>query len=240
MPSSSFKFKQFEIHQDRCAMKVGTDGVLLGAWVNIDSVENALDIGTGTGLIALMLAQRGVKCVDAVEIDNDAAKQAVENVKTSFFCKNVNVENADFISFVSTCNKKYDLIISNPPYFRNSFLSDVEKRNNARHTLHLDYSEIFKFSKEILTVGGRVNLIFPFDVKDYVFSEAEKFGFFPNRQMFVRPNADKPIKRCLIEFSEANFEPIVSEMYIEEKRRHYYSFSYVNLTRDFYLNIDKI
>ena len=131
MPNDYFKFKQFTIHQDKCAMKVGTDGVLLGAWAECANAKGILDIGTGTGLIALMIAQRSNAKIDAVEIDETASKQAKENIKKSLWNDRIEILNISFQDFSKSTNEKYDLIVSNPPYFQNSLYAPDEKRTDG-------------------------------------------------------------------------------------------------------------
>jgi len=239
MGNSVFDFKQFRIQQDACAMKVGTDGVLLGAWVGVNDVESALDIGTGTALIALMLAQRGVKHIDAVEIDHAAAMQAQENVSASRFFDKVHVCATSFQDYMEGNLKKYDLIVSNPPFFKEDFLSDKKEKNQARHTVSLNYDVICSLASGALSINGRLALVFPYDLKDEVVDVASKSGFFPLRLTNVLPNPTKQPKRLLIEFAKYKQEIVVNDLFIEMQGRHRYSDEYIQLTKDFYLYIDK-
>ena len=162
MRNQFFKFKQFSVNQDNCAMKVGTDGVLLGAWCDVESAKMVLDIGTGTGLIALMIAQRtDCALIDAVEIDKSAYVQASGNFKDSRWCGRIGVFNLDFKQYVDECNTKYDLIVSNPPYFENSLKSSNLERTMARHTDSLSFDELLHGASMLLSESGIISLIVP-------------------------------------------------------------------------------
>lgn len=197
---SGFQFKQFAIQQDRCAMKVGTDGVLLGAWATTG--ERMLDIGTGTGLIALMLAQRSSHAiVDAVEIDEAAAEQARENVVASPFADRVNVVNVEIQNFIPTNGARYDVIVSNPPYFQNALGSPDKKRHAARHTDSLSYRELLDAAVRLLREDGRFCIIIPFDSRQSVVDEALLHGFSISRECAVRTTQRKAPRRYLLELS---------------------------------------
>lgn len=162
MSNSYFQFKQFKVEQDKCAMKVSTDACIQGAWTPIDdSVKKILDIGTGTGLLSLMLAQRnGLAMIDAIEIDEQAAIQAKENIATSPWYDRINVIQAD--ATLHTFSNKHDLVICNPPFFQNSLLGPSEERNRARHTLSLSYEDMFTIFEKCLNTGGRASIMLPY------------------------------------------------------------------------------
>ena len=203
-----FRFKQFSIKQDRCAMKVGTDGVLLGCWA--EGGENILDIGTGTGLIALMMAQRFPDAnIDALEIDSSAAKQAVENVAQSSFKSRINVIEESLQDYVSrvevTCSfnqGKYDAIVSNPPFFINSLKNPNAERAQARHTDTLSYADLFAGVAKLLKDAGVFSAIIPAECEERFCSEAFLQGMFLTRKYMVRTVAHKKAKRCLLAFSK--------------------------------------
>lgn len=235
MPNQWFEFKQFKISQDKTAMKVGTDSVLLGAWCNTEGINTALDIGTGTGVVALMIAQRTKNVwIDAVEIDPMAAEQAIENIQNSKF--NVNVKKNDFLSFARNSLFKYDLIVSNPPYFENSKLSGNKQKDTARHNLNLNISDIFNESYNLLTSKGRLTLIYPYEKIDETIEIARSFGFYQGRLLIIKPTPNKKPHRFMAEFykskQDKNFE---NEIFIEYER-HIYSEDYIFLTKDFYLD----
>jgi len=238
--NSWFKFKQFTIHQNDTAMKVGTDGVLLGAWTKIKTdTQNILDIGTGTGLIALMLAQKTLSSsqIDAVELDQLAYQQAKENFKLSNWSQKLQAINQSIQEFTINTSKKYDLIISNPPFFRNSFASKNTQRQIARHTDSLSYDDLLYSVKRILLDDGIFSVIIPFDSKNIFVEGALKNHLFLNRETFVFPNIySTKAKRVLLSFSKKDTPKISDSLIIELNQRHLYSEQYKELTKDFYLN----
>lgn len=195
---NNFQFKQFMVSQDRCAMKVGTDGVLLGAWAHGGS--HILDIGTGTGIIALMMAQRFPKAlVDAIEIDSEAAHQAVENVARSPFADRIKVVETSLQQFKP--DEPYDVIVTNPPFFAHGLKSPDDSRRLARQTDSLPFSAIFAFAKENLVVDGELSAIIPTDYLEEFSQEAFMRGMFLSRQYAVKTVERKPAKRTLVAFS---------------------------------------
>lgn len=235
MSNSYFKFKQFTVYQDKCAMKVGTDGVLLGAWVGISGVNSILDIGTGTGLIALMLSQRCAHTlsIDAIDIDRNAVIQAKENVLSSGF-SDISCSCVSLADYTTSTKKKYDLIVSNPPYFIDSLPSPDKQRTLARHSESLSVDDLFRLSASLLNVGGRFALIFPYQEKKILFSMAQKYGLFAVCITNVKPTVFSEYKRVLIEFS--NIESFISENeLVVEEDRHVYTFEFKEMLKDFYL-----
>ena len=238
MKKSGFQFKQFSVYQDRCAMKVGTDGVLLGAWVNVDNAKNTLDIGTGTGLIALMMAQRSVSSlITAIEIDSEAACQATENVLNSPWKDRIEVVNADLLDF--NCSKRYDVIVSNPPYFSQSLQSPDKQRTLARHNDHLTYSALIQKVATLLSENGRFSVIIPYDHKDEFIQLASQSRLYLQRIVAVKTTPTSVFRRVLLEFSfvESIVEQLKVEELLIERERHQYSTEYINLTKDFYLKM---
>ncbi len=219
-------------------MKVGTDGVILGAWTDLDGIHSVLDIGTGTGLLALMLAQRSsLVQIDALEIDKEAAIQAKENAEESRYGPQIIVENCDFNDFVKSCTKKYELILSNPPFFIDSMKPDGEGRTLARHTQALSMDQILSGAKKLLSSNGRLSLILPFDLIPGARNFAKNYNLFPCRLLNVIPIPGKDPKRVCIEFSSQEGEINEKSLIIEDGGRHHYSEEYINLTKDFYLNM---
>lgn len=238
MKKTGFQFKQFSVYQDRCAMKVGTDGVLLGAWVNVDNAKNTLDIGTGTGLIALMMAQRSVSSlITAIEIDSEAACQATENVLNSPWKDRIEVVNADLLDF--NCSKRYDVIVSNPPYFSQSLQSPDKQRTLARHNDHLTYSALIQKVATLLSENGRFSVIIPYDHKDEFIQLASQSRLYLQRIVAVKTTPTSVFRRVLLEFSfvESIVEQLKVEELLIERERHQYSTEYINLTKDFYLKM---
>jgi tRNA1Val (adenine37-N6)-methyltransferase len=235
MANNYFKFKQFTIFQDRCAMKVGTDGVLLGAWADCENAKTILDIGTGTGLIALMLAQRSLAHIDAIEIDQSASEQASENVTKSPWESRISVLNISLQQFTEQIDKKYDLIVSNPPFFQNSLYAPDQNRTNARHNASLEYEDILDASLKLLSNNGMLSLILPYLEGTMFIVKAAGKGLYCVRQTNVLPNPGKTPKRLLLEFTKIKKPLVEQEIIIELNKRHEYSDAYKNLTRDFYL-----
>lgn len=235
MPNTYFKFKQFTIHQDKCAMKVGTDGVLLGAWAKCDEATTVLDIGTGTGLIALMLAQRSNAIIDAIEIDTDACLQAKENFKNSSWNNRISLINQSFQDYANETGKKYDLIVSNPPYFQNSLHAPGEQRSTARHNKELELNDILSGASKLLADKGTLSIILPYIEGVLFITHAADEGLYCVRQTNVLPKPKAATKRLLLEFQKTKKTFVDQDLIIESGNRHEYSENYKELTRDFYL-----
>jgi len=240
-----FRFKQFIIQQDRCAMKVGTDGVLLGAWSDVENAAHILDVGTGTGLIALMLAQRNKNAeIDAIEIEKNACEQAAENVSNSPWANRITVFHQTLQDFFPA--KKYDMIASNPPYFSQSLKNPNAEKQLARHTDSLTPEDFLRNAKRLLQFNGKLSLIFPANESYHFIKTAKTEGFFCTRLTKVFPKIGAKEKRFLMEFSLSpalcvETDETVTErsrsIVIENTHRHEYSEDYKNLTKDFYLNV---
>lgn len=235
MSNSYFSLKQFTIWQDKCAMKVGTDGVLLGAWVSIEGARRILDVGTGTGLIALQLAQRCPEVrITAIEIDREAALQAKENVLRSPWPDRISVECCDFTDFTST--KKFDLIVSNPPYFVDALRCPDAQRNLARHSDGLNYEVLFGHSAPLLNKDGQISVIIPYEAEKLVADAAWKNGFSPIRHTDVYTKPGKPCRRQLLSFAMGMPKFGRDSLYIEDENGHYTP-EYVALTKEFYIKL---
>ena len=228
-----FQFKQFTIYQDNTAMKVGTDGVLLGAWADVVG-KSALDIGTGTGVIALMLAQRSNAKITAIEIEKNAFWQATENANISKWRSRVEVINSSLQDFVSSF--KFDTIVSNPPFFNNSQKTPDSKRNFARHTDSLSFEELLKFTSENLSDIGKASFIIPFDSESDFLEISKRYNLFVSKICRVKGTKTSPVKRSLIELS-FNYEDCKESELVIEISRHIYTEDYINLTKDFYLKM---
>lgn len=235
MPNPYFQFKQFTVWHDKCAMKVGTDGVLLGAWANVCNVDSVLDIGTGTGLVALMIAQRSSASIRAIEIDGNAAIQAVENKERTPWKDRITVEHTDFKEYNS--DKKYDLIVSNPPYFTDSLVSPDKKRSTARHANELTFGELIEGVSRLLAPNGAFSLIIPTDNLSKMEEIASAFNLYPARQTHVLPKPGSAPKRTLVTFTFGEKENIETDELIVELSRHQYSTDYISLTKEFYLKM---
>jgi tRNA1Val (adenine37-N6)-methyltransferase len=237
MPNNYFQFKQFTIYQDGSAMKVGTDGVLLGAWVDVENAQRILDVGTGTGLIAIMMAQRSKQLVqvDAVEIDHSSYEQANKNFEASKWSNQLHAIHSPFQEFCENTDKKYDRIVSNPPYFVNSMKAKGEARTQARHTDCLPFEELLQGSKKLLNSEGTLSVVLPVNEGEYFEQQARFLGFYLKRKIEVLPNPSKAPKRYLLEFSLEECKPYCGNLTIENGQRHLYTEEYKSLTKDFYL-----
>lgn len=239
--SKPFAFKQFEIKQDNCAMKVGTDGVLLGAWTGVSGANSILDIGTGTGVIAIMLAQRTqnregeTTKIHAVEIDDAAFFQAEDNMKTSPFAERLAVFHDSIQNFSKNTASKYDLIVSNPPFFTGGTLSSNGDKTNVRHTVKLSHGDLLNATRIVLNKNGRFAVILPL-IEGLRFVEiARTYGFFITRRTDVRPKKDKAIERLLLEFELSEKPCVHDELVIQNAAdERDYTDDYKALTKDFY------
>jgi len=234
MSNNPFRFKQFTVQQDKCAMKVGTDGVLLGAWAKCKNSTRVLDIGTGTGLIALMLAQRCPATIDALEIDGNAAQQARQNFKNSPWGNRLNAIHVDARFFQPA--ERYDLIVSNPPFFENNHKIEQQGRRLARTGVSLKHKTIIDLADEWLVEEGRLAIICPASSFELIEEYARQKHMRLTSQVNVRGNPNTEIVRCLLEFSLKPNRKEISELVIEEER-HHFTDEYSKLTKAFYLNM---
>ena len=235
MSNSFFRFKQFIVQQDRCAMKVGTDGVLLGAWTEVKDAKRIVDVGTGTGLIALMLAQRSQAAITALEIDERAASQAAENVANSPFKTQIQVIPTSFQDFIFADTSKYDLIVSNPPFFHNSLKGPAEDRKQARHTDSLLPEELIEGCLRLLSPNGSFCVIFPPQEAMLFIEKARMRGFFCTRKTQVIPRLGVNTKRLLLQFELEEKWCKEDFLILETDTRHQYTEAFKQLTADFYL-----
>lgn len=235
MANSYFKFKQFTINQEHAAMKVGTDGVLLGAWAPIGNAQRVLDIGCGTGLISLMAAQRSKANIIGIDVDELAIKDAQRNVNESPWKERVQIIPNSLQEYCLTSNQKFDAIVSNPPFFRNSLKSDDTSRNHARHTDSLSFEDLFEGVQHLLSDEGRFSLIIPSQESKLCLNLAKTLHLYAQRQLLIKPTPRQEAKRTLICFGYTEQKIIEEEIVIEDKGRHQYSDAYKNLTKDFYL-----
>jgi tRNA1Val (adenine37-N6)-methyltransferase len=234
-----FKFKQFSVEQDRCAMKIGTDGVLLGAWAPIENNPfSILDIGTGTGIIALMLSQRSnAQQIDALEIDEDAYEQAVDNFENSPWSDRLFCFHAGLDEFVEEPEDEYDLIISNPPFYTEDYKSENEQRDLARFTDAMPFEDLVEATDLLLSENGLFAVIIPFKEEDNFIALAKEYELYPIKITRVKGTPTTKIKRSLLAFCRNESATFLTDELIIETARHIYTPEYIELTKDFYLKM---
>ena len=236
---SKFQFKQFSLEQDQCAMKIGTDGVLLGAWAPIEHIPNQiLDIGTGTGIIALMLAQRSnATQIDALEIEENAYEQATDNFENSPWNDRLFCFHAGLDEFMDEPEDEYDLIVSNPPFYSEDYKTNNEQRDLARFQDALPFEDLIEAADLLLSENGVLAVIIPFKEEDRFLAIAHEFELYPIQITHVKGTPTTEIKRSLLALSRNNIEtPTINELVIEIGR-HEYTPEYIALTKAFYLKM---
>ena len=244
-----FQFKQFSLEQDRCAMKIGTDGVLLGAWTPIENNPlSILDIGTGTGIIALMLAQRSsaehsslkgeqAQQIDALEIDEKAYEQATDNFENSPWNNRLFCFHAALDEFVEEPEEEYDLIVCNPPFYSEDYKSDNKQRDLARFQDAMPFENLIEAAALLLSENGIFSVIIPFKEEENFVSLAKEHELFPLKITRVKGTPTSETKRSLLAFSRNTISNFTIDELIIETARHIYTPEYIALTKDFYLKM---
>ncbi|MDH4403085.1 MAG: methyltransferase [Flavobacterium sp.] len=236
---SIFQFKHFSVNQDQTAMKIGTDGVLLGAWTPIENNPKAiLDIGTGTGIIALMLAQRSnAEQIDAFEIDESAYEQAVENFENSPWSDQLFCFHAGLDEFLEEPEDEYDLIVSNPPFFSEDFRSENEQRDLARFQGAMPFEDLVEAADLLLSENGIFSVIIPFHEEDRFIELCAEVELFPIKITRVKGAQNTKIIRSLLAFKRFELAVLTADELVIEISRHEYTPEYISLTKDFYLKM---
>lgn len=233
-----FKFKKFTIEHDRCAMKIGTDSVLLGAWVDLSfKPDSVLDIGTGSGIIAVQIAQRcDADSIDAVEIDIDAYEQCVDNFENSPWADRLFCYHASAQEFADEIEESYDLIISNPPFYKEDYKTDIPSRDLARFSDALPFDHLIETVNKLLSKTGRFALIIPRKEESNFIQFALEKGLFPQRICRISGSKNSKEIRSMIEFTRQQSTPDIEQLCIEISR-HVYTPEYKKIVEDFYLNM---
>jgi len=236
---STFNFKQFTVQQDRCAMKIGTDGVLLGAWCPIDNNPfSVLDIGAGTGILSLMLAQRSnAEQIDSLEIDEEAYEQCVENFENSPWSDRLFCFHAGLDEFVEEPEDEYDIIISNPPFYLENYKTDDSQRDLARFQDALPFEDLIEAANLLLSENGIFAVIIPYKEEERFIDLCAEVELFPVKVTRVKGSHTTPIVRSLLAFKRYELSVLTADELVIEISRHEYTDDYINLTKDFYLKM---
>ena len=236
---STFNFKQFSVQQDKCAMKIGTDSVLLGAWCPIDNNPfSVLDIGAGTGVLSLMLAQRShAEQIDALEIDEDAYEQCVENFEASPWSDRLFCFHAGLDEFIEEPEDEYDIIISNPPFYSEDYKTDNSQRDLARFQDAMPFEELVEAADLLLSENGIFAVIIPYKEEESFIDLCTEVELFPVKVTRVKGSNTTPIVRSLLAFKRFELSTLTADELVIEINRHEYTDDYINLTKDFYLKM---
>lgn len=230
-----FRFKRFKLAHDRCAMKIGTDGVILGAWARHDAPERILDIGTGSGLIALMLAQRFPdSMITAIEPDHEAAMQAEANFGISEWRRRLYAQETSLQEFAADTETEFDLIVSNPPFYDTTLVNPDVRTASARHTCDLSHSELMEHSYRLLAGKGNLSIIIPAEYSEKIIRTARDYGLFLNRRTIILTVEGKRARRVLAAFGKEKTGCEESELVIHRQDGSFTE-EYKKLTGDFYL-----
>jgi tRNA1Val (adenine37-N6)-methyltransferase len=234
MSNNYFNFKEFKINQEKAAFKVGTDGVLLGAYAAVEGKKRILDIGAGTGVISLMIAQRSDAEIVSIEPDYESFLQTEENVSQCNWKSRIKVINADLHSY-NPGEEKFDLIVTNPPYFNNSLKNPDHRKSSARHTDSLSSAGLLSGVARLLDNTGIFQLIMPYVEGTIFIAEAQEYGFYCNNILKIKPLPTSEIRRLIMTFSRQRLKTNEKFLTIEHGKRHDFTEEYINLTKDFYL-----
>lgn len=235
MANNHFSFKQFTINQESCSFKVGTDGVLLGAYADISSAKKILDIGTGTGLITLMLAQRCRAMITAIEPEHGSFVQACQNIERSIWNDRVKAENKSLQNFFPG-DDKFDLIVTNPPYFSDSLKNPDPVKASTRHNYQLGNDELLTGVRRLISDEGKFQIILPFAEANVFIAEAQSYGFYCNDVLKIKPLPTSEIRRMILKFTNKRQQVREKFLTIESGKRHSFTDDYISLTKDFYLD----
>lgn len=230
-----FSFKQFSLNHHQSTMKVGVDAVLLGIWTDISGVNKALDVGTGAGVISMLLASRGVNSIDAIDIDLMSVNESRQNFENSPFRNQIQVFNQGLGEFEKHHDCHYDLLVSNPPFFIQGLLASTERVSNARHTKTLTHLDLIQSAKKMLTSNGRLSVVLPYSISADFTQQACASGLYLNRKLHIFPRRGLTPNRINMEFTLTKPIQISVEMLNIREENGSYTQQFLQLTNDYYL-----
>ena len=236
MDCRPFFFKKFGLFHHRSTMKIGTDAILLARWTEVSENDDVLDIGTGCGLIPLMLAQKGIKSADAVEIDRDSYEEAAQNFSNSAWKSRIFAINDDIKHYSDICSKKYDLVVSNPPFFFGDNIPEKEKKGLARHTNTLSYNDLLASVKKIMKPDGRFALVLPARESKTFLKEAENQGFYLEKELLIVPIEGKEPNRINMQLVVNQVDSVKIETFVLRHHDHSFTKEYKEFLKDYYLD----
>lgn len=236
MDCRPFFFKKFGMFHHRSTMRVGTDAVLFAQWVDVMSSDNALDIGTGSGIIPLILAQKGVGSVDAVELDSDSYEEANLNFNISVYSEKLSVVQNDVRDYAANNEKKYDLIVSNPPFYASDVKPIKEKKVMARHVSTLSFKDLLVAAKKMMKEDARFALVLPFYESRLFIKEAESLGFYLQKEFLISPIEGKEPNRVNMQFVLNEVESVETVLFTIRNKDYSYTDEYKEFLKDFYLD----
>ena len=236
MDCRPFFFKKFGLFHHRSTMKIGTDAILLGRWTEVSENDEVLDIGTGCGLIPLMLAQKGIKSADAVEIDNDSYEEAAQNFSNSAWNSRLSAIHDDIKHYAEICEKKYDLVVSNPPFYFGDNIPEKAKKGLARHTNTLSYNDLLSSVKKIMKPEGRFSLVLPAIESKTFLKDAENQGFYLEKELLIVPIEGKEPNRINMQLVVNQANSIKTETFVLRHPDHSFTKEYKDFLKDYYLH----
>lgn len=236
MDCRPFFFKRFGMFHHRSTMRVGTDAVLFAQWVEVSSTDNVLDVGTGSGVIPLILAQKGVASVDAVELDSDSYEEAALNFNISIYSDKLSVIKNDVRNYADNIGKKYDLVVSNPPYYSSDVKPIKEKKVMARHVSTLSFKDLILSAKKMMKADGRLALVLPFYESRLFIKEAECQGLYLQKEFLISPIEGKEPNRVNMQFGLNNVESAENKLFTIRNKDYSYTEEYKDFLKDYYLD----
>lgn len=236
MDCRPFFFKKFGLFHHRSTMKIGTDAILLARWTEVSDNDDVIDIGTGCGLIPLMLAQKGIKSADAVEIDNDSYEEAAQNFSNSAWNSRLSAIHDDIKHYAEICEKKYDLVVSNPPFYFGDNIPEKAKKGLARHTNTLSYNDLLSSVKKIMKPEGRFSLVLPAIESKTFLKDAENQGFYLEKELLIVPIEGKEPNRINMQLVVNQVNSIKTETFVLRHLDHSFTKEYKDFLKDYYLH----